>query len=72
MSWALRFVKITLPDGVEDSRSPLAELQTQLEQLFIDHGLLKEGIETAADELGKNVRDDTHNVTQSVHGSSTS
>ena len=38
-----RFVKITLPEGVEEDDSPLSALQTKFEQVLIAHGLLQPG-----------------------------
>lgn len=36
-----RYVKITLPDGVLETNSTLAELQTKFEEILIKHGLLE-------------------------------
>ncbi|PIL34559.1 hypothetical protein GSI_03337 [Ganoderma sinense ZZ0214-1] len=38
-----RFVKITLPEGVEEDDSRLSALQTKFEQVLIAHGLLQPG-----------------------------
>ncbi|OBZ72987.1 hypothetical protein A0H81_06796 [Grifola frondosa] len=52
------YVKIVLPAGVTEPDSPLSELQSQFEQVLINHRLLKEGIVAAADEVGMSVRED--------------
>lgn len=61
-----RYVKITLPEGVTTRGSPSEKLQTQLEQILVHHGLLKEGVEAVADELAKSMREGSATVAQSV------
>lgn len=58
-----RYVKITLPEGVTTRGSPSEKLQTQLEQILVHHGLLKEAV---ADELAKSMREGSATVAQSV------
>jgi len=56
--------KITLPEGVTEPGSELAQLQAKFEQVLIDQGLLKEGMAAGADELGKSVRYDSATFAQ--------
>ena len=44
----------------------LAGLQNQLELILIDHGLLKDGFEAAADELARSVREDSARTAQRI------
>jgi len=66
------YVKITLPEGVQVVGSPFEKLQTKFEEVLIHHGLLKEGIEAVADEIGKSMRDDSVNIAQNVRESTAS
>ncbi|KAH9841153.1 uncharacterized protein C8Q71DRAFT_702214 [Rhodofomes roseus] len=63
------YVKITLPEGVTVQGSPFEKLQTQFEEILVHHGLLKEGIEAVADEVGKSMREGSANVAQTVRKS---
>ncbi|OCH85848.1 hypothetical protein OBBRIDRAFT_739112 [Obba rivulosa] len=63
------YVQITLPQGVEEAESMLSQLQTRFEQVLVDYGLLKEGVEANADELGKSVRDESAVLAQNVKDS---
>ena len=62
-------MKVTLPEGVAVQGSPFEKLQTQFEQILVHHGLLKEGIEAVADEVGKSMRESSAGVAQSVRSS---
>lgn len=59
------YVKITLPEGVLESSSTLAELQTKLEEILIKHGLLTASAEntpnarSASTSLDQNNEDST-------------
>lgn len=61
-----RYVKITLPEGVTIQGSPFERLQTQFEQILVQHGLLKEGVEAVADELGKSMRESSAGAAQRI------
>ncbi|TFY60917.1 hypothetical protein EVJ58_g4844 [Rhodofomes roseus] len=63
------YVKITLPEGVTVQGSPFEKLQTKFEEILVHHGLLKEGIEAVADEVGKSMREGSANVAQTVRKS---
>ncbi|KZT66482.1 hypothetical protein DAEQUDRAFT_674869 [Daedalea quercina L-15889] len=69
LSTARSYVKITLPEGVTVEGSPFETLQTQFEQILVHYGLLKEGVEAVADELGKSMREGSANTAQSVRTS---
>lgn len=62
-------MKVTLPEGVAAQGSPFEKLQTQFEQILVHHGLLKEGIEAVADEVGKSMRESSAGVAQRVRSS---
>lgn len=66
------YVKILLPEGVTVVDSPFEKLQTKFEQALIHHGLLKEGIEAAADEIGMSMREESAKLAQRVRGSTES
>lgn len=59
-------MKVTLPEGVTVHGSPFEKLQTQFEQILVHHGLLKEGVEAVADEVGKSMRESSASVAQGV------
>ena len=59
-------MKVTLPEGVKVQGSPFEKLQTQFEQVLVRHGLLKEGVEAVADEVGKSMRESSASVAQGV------
>ncbi|KAF9817917.1 hypothetical protein IEO21_03111 [Rhodonia placenta] len=65
-------VKILLPEGVTVVDSPFEKLQTKFEQALIHHGLLKEGIEAAADEIGMSMREESAKLAQRARGSTES
>ncbi|EKM51053.1 uncharacterized protein PHACADRAFT_263012 [Phanerochaete carnosa HHB-10118-sp] len=56
-----RYVKVVLPEEVT-SNQQLRELQEQFEQILIDYGLLKEGVEAIGDELGRSAHEDATNA----------
>ncbi len=66
-----RYVKITLPEGVTDEGSMLSALQEQFEQILVSHGLLKEGLEAAADELGRGVLQESSVTAQRIREQTT-
>jgi hypothetical protein len=41
-------------------------LQEQFEQILIDYGLLKAGVEAAADELGRSVHEDAAGAAEAI------
>ncbi len=57
-----RFVKITLPEGVEEDSSRLSSLQTKFEQVLIAHGLLQ----PAGNDSTKGEGAGEHQATQHV------
>lgn len=58
-------MKITLPEVVTHEPS-FVRLQEKFEQILIDHGLLKTGIEAVGDELGRSVREDAVSTAQAI------
>ncbi|CDO76654.1 hypothetical protein BN946_scf184986.g7 [Trametes cinnabarina] len=60
------FVAVALPEGVEDSSADLAELQNSFELALIEYGLLKDGFEAAADEVGRSVIEDSARTAQRI------
>ncbi|KZT01957.1 uncharacterized protein LAESUDRAFT_662823 [Laetiporus sulphureus 93-53] len=65
------YVKIVLPEGVKEAGSAFERLQTGFEKILVHHGLLKEGIEAVADELGKSAREDSAHAAQQIRDSTT-
>ena len=63
-----RFIAIVLSETIAPlgASTDLATLQNQLELALIDHGLLKDGFEAAADEVARSVRDDSARVAQRI------
>ncbi|KAH9850995.1 hypothetical protein C2E23DRAFT_887020 [Lenzites betulinus] len=60
------FVAIVLPEATEHPGSDLAELQNDFELALIEYGLLKDGFEAAADEVGRSVREDSARTAQRI------
>ncbi|OSC97157.1 hypothetical protein PYCCODRAFT_1448146 [Trametes coccinea BRFM310] len=60
------FVAIVLPEAVAQPGADLAELQNRFELALIEYGLLKEGFEAAADEVGRSVREDSARTAQRI------
>ncbi|TFK85394.1 hypothetical protein K466DRAFT_494844, partial [Polyporus arcularius HHB13444] len=62
------FIAIVLPESTAPlgASVDLAELQNQLELILIDHGLLKDGFEAAADEVARSVREDSARTAQRI------
>lgn len=61
-----RYVKIILPDGVKEPDTPLSRLRDTFENILLEHGLLKEGIEAAGDEVGRSVRESTYRIARRI------
>lgn len=57
---------IVLPETVEHPETDLAELQNDFELALIEYGLLKDGFEASADEVGRSVREDSVRLAQRV------
>lgn len=62
-------MKITLPEDATVQDSPYGKLQTHFEQILVRYGLLKEGVEAVADEVGKSMRESATDVARSVRQS---
>ncbi|OSC98110.1 hypothetical protein PYCCODRAFT_1418346 [Trametes coccinea BRFM310] len=60
------FVAIVLPEALEQPGADLAELQNRFELALIEYGLLKDGFEAAADEVGRSVREDSARTAQRI------
>ncbi|KAJ8454434.1 hypothetical protein ONZ51_g13026 [Trametes cubensis] len=60
------FVCIVLPDAVEQPGTDLAELQNHFELILTEYGLLKDGCEAAADEVGRSIREDSARTAQRI------
>ena len=54
------------PTSAQGATVDLSGLQNQLELILIDHGLLKDGFEAAADELARSVREDSARTAQRI------
>ncbi|KAL1943550.1 hypothetical protein VTO73DRAFT_3995 [Trametes versicolor] len=59
-------VAIVLPESIEQPGNDLAELQNDFELALIEYGLLKDGFEASADEVGRSVREDSVRLAQRV------
>ncbi|GJE99673.1 hypothetical protein PsYK624_159440 [Phanerochaete sordida] len=59
------YVKIVLPEEVSSNKQ-IGQLQEQFEQVLIDYGLLKEGVEAVGDELGRSVRESGASIAGSI------
>ncbi|OJT03973.1 hypothetical protein TRAPUB_5302 [Trametes pubescens] len=59
-------VAIVLPESIEQPGADLAELQNDFELALIEYGLLKDGFEASADEVGRSVREDSVRLAQRV------
>ena len=44
----IRYVKLSLPEGVKEDGSQLSELQTKFEEILVEHGLLQPAEEASA------------------------
>ena len=60
------FVCIVLPDAVEQPGTDLAELQNHFELILTEYGLLKDGFEAAADEVGRSIRENSARTAQRI------
>ncbi|KAI0738201.1 hypothetical protein C8Q80DRAFT_1347854, partial [Daedaleopsis nitida] len=63
------FVAIVLPESPAALTIDLAELQNQFELILIEHDLLKDGFEAAADEFARSVREDSARTAQRIRAS---
>lgn len=61
-------MKLILPEEVTSDKH-LSNLQGKFEQILIDYGLLKEGVEAVGDELGRSVREGAASVAGSIRQS---
>lgn len=52
-----RYVKLVFPENISTNEES-KKLQEAFEQILIDYGLLKAGIEAVGDELGRSTRED--------------
>lgn len=61
-------MKITLPEGVIQEGTEFAKLQEHFEKILIDHGLLKDGLAAAGDEVERSVKESTGNAARKIRG----